>query len=64
MSKEVVRKLKTAREKLAMTQKELAAKLGVPVRTLISWENDQATPHPLTWEAVRWKLAALLAEKA
>lgn len=62
MSKEVVRKLKAARAKLGLTQKDLGKKLGIPMRTIIKWENDQATPHALTWEAVEGKLAAILAE--
>jgi DNA-binding XRE family transcriptional regulator len=63
MSATVVRKLKNARKKLTLTQAELAKLLGVPLRTLISWENDQHTPHGLTWEAVTARLSALLKEK-
>lgn len=47
MSEELKRKLKLAREALGLTQKQMAEKVGVPLRTLIGWENDQRTPRGL-----------------
>lgn len=63
MSKELASKLKAAREALALTQKALAEKLGVPLRTLIAWENDQRTPRGLALEALNAKLDALLPKR-
>ncbi|WP_038162492.1 helix-turn-helix transcriptional regulator [Verrucomicrobium sp. BvORR106] len=52
MSEELVRKLKAARERLSLTQKQMAERLGVPQRTYISWENDQYTPKGFTLKAL------------
>lgn len=52
MSEELVRKLKAARERLSLTQKAMAEKLGVPQRTYISWENDQYTPKGFALKAL------------
>lgn len=38
------RELAKRRRSLRMTQKAFADKLGVPLGTLISWENDQRKP--------------------
>jgi DNA-binding transcriptional regulator YiaG len=40
MSKELVRKLKAARELVGETQVVFAERLGVPTRTLIGWETN------------------------
>lgn len=43
--KEVVgQRLKTAREQLAVTQKELCAKIGMPVQSLLSYELGKRIP--------------------
>ncbi|WP_050031118.1 helix-turn-helix transcriptional regulator [Verrucomicrobium sp. BvORR034] len=60
MSAELVRKLKLAREQLGVTQKEMAARLGVSYNTLVSWENDARTPSALALEALNAKLDSLL----
>ena len=56
-------KLKDARAKLALSQSKLAAKLGVPTRTLICWENDQATPDKFKLEALERLIDQLLADQ-
>jgi DNA-binding XRE family transcriptional regulator len=63
MSKELARKLKDARALLGETQEAFAARLGVPKRTLIAWENDQYTPREFTLEALNAKLDAILKGK-
>ncbi|MDB6132488.1 MAG: family transcriptional regulator [Verrucomicrobiales bacterium] len=60
MSQDLRRKLKAAREKLGLSQSKFAALIGVPTRTLISWENDQATPRGLAFTALNEKLDAIL----
>jgi DNA-binding transcriptional regulator YiaG len=52
MSEEVVCKLKAARERLNLTQKEMAERLEVPLRTLIKWEQNQRTPSGLSLKAL------------
>lgn len=39
-------RLLVARKRQALSQKELAEKLGVSTRTVIRWERHRATPHP------------------
>lgn len=56
MSKEVADRLKLARTKVGETQREFALRMGVPQRTLISWENDQRTPRGLALEALTSRL--------
>lgn len=60
MSKSVQKQLRAARQKLNLTQKALAAQLGVPYKTLINWEQDANTPRGLALEALAGKLQALL----
>lgn len=60
MSKELKNKLKAAREKSGLTQKQFAEKIGVPYRTLVSWENDQRTPRGLALKALNAALDAIL----
>lgn len=62
MSEELKNKLKAAREKLGLTQKQFAEKIGVPYRTLVSWENDQRTPRGFALTALMEKLDAILSE--
>ncbi len=38
-------RLAGARDNAAMTQKELAAKLGIKLKTLKAWENDLTEPR-------------------
>ncbi|WP_009963140.1 helix-turn-helix transcriptional regulator [Verrucomicrobium spinosum] len=52
MSEELVRKLKAARERLSLTQKQMAEQLGTPLPTYIAWENDQRTPRGFTLKAL------------
>lgn len=63
MSKEIVRKLKEARALVGETQVVFSERLGVPTRTLISWENDQATPRGLALKALNDALDAILKGK-
>lgn len=42
--------LKAHRERLGLTQAELAALLGVPSRTHWEWESGKTTPHAITQE--------------
>lgn len=60
MSEELKNKLKAAREKLGLTQKAFAEKIGVPYRTLVGWENDQRTPRGLALKALNDALDAIL----
>lgn len=52
MSEELVRKLKAARERLGVTQKQMAERLQCPLPTYIKWENDQATPRGFALKAL------------
>jgi DNA-binding transcriptional regulator YiaG len=45
MSQDLRKKLKEARKKLGLSQAAAAREWGIPVRTLIGWENDQRTPR-------------------
>lgn len=38
-------RLKALRERLDLTQVAAAARLGIPARTWIAWENSQGTPR-------------------
>ena len=62
MSEELRLKLKAAREKLGLTQKQAAEKWGVPLPTLINWENDKSTPSRLALVAITKKLDRILAQ--
>lgn len=48
MSDSLKSKLKATRKRLGITQKQLAARLEIPLPTIVSWENDQRTPYPFT----------------
>jgi len=61
MSEELKRKLKLARLLLELTQKAMAEKMGIPMRTLIKWENDQATPRGFALTQLNAMLDALIA---
>jgi DNA-binding transcriptional regulator YiaG len=63
MSQELQRKLKAAREKLALSQSQLAEKLGIPLRTLQRWEQDQSTPPAFTLKTIEGRLDRILARK-
>jgi DNA-binding transcriptional regulator YiaG len=63
MSEELKRKIKEARALAGVTQKQLAAILGVPLPTLVHWENNQATPRGLALQALNAKLDEILAKK-
>jgi DNA-binding transcriptional regulator YiaG len=63
MSKEIARKLKAARSKLDLTQKEFAEQVGVSVHTLVQWETGQTDPRGLALDALKEKLSAILGPK-
>lgn len=63
MSKQIACKLKAARATLDKTQREMAAAIGVPLRTYINWEQDVNTPRGLTREALNAKVDGLLKGK-
>jgi DNA-binding transcriptional regulator YiaG len=63
MSQELRNQLKAARAKLGLSQSKFAAQIGVPTRTLIKWENDQATPRGLALAALNELLDKILLEK-
>ncbi|MDB6135179.1 MAG: family transcriptional regulator [Verrucomicrobiales bacterium] len=63
MSQELRAKLKAARKKLELTQNEAAQAWGVPVNTLICWENDQRTPAAFSLKMLNSMLNEILAEK-
>ncbi len=60
MSQELQRKLKAAREKLGLSQSQMADKLGVPVRTLQRWEQNQSTPAAFALKTIEEKLDRIL----
>lgn len=62
MSEELRDKLKAARAKLAMTQNQFAQRLGIPARTLESWEADRATPRGFALAALNQALDSILGE--
>ena len=62
MSEELRRKLKAAREKLGLSQSQAAKEWGIPLQTLVGWENDRHTPRGLALTAINEKLDAILAE--
>src|SRR5688572_21033520 len=40
---------KRLRQRLGLTQAELASRLGLSFATVNRWENGQSTPSPLAW---------------
>lgn len=44
--------IRTLRQKLGMTQEELAHELAVTVSTVNRWENAHAEPSKLAWKAI------------
>ena len=44
--------IKEARKKAGLTQKELAAKLGIAYQTLAQWENDLRNPNRETLQKI------------
>ena len=60
MSEELRNKLKTARAKLALTQNQFAERLGIPGRTLESWEANRATPRGFALSALNSALDEIL----
>ena len=63
MSQELRNRLREARAKLALSQSLFAQKIGIPLGTLIKWENDQATPRGLALTSINQILDKILAEK-
>jgi transcriptional regulator with XRE-family HTH domain len=49
--------LKTQRERLGLTQAELAALLDVPARTYWEWESGKTAPHAITQEGALARLS-------
>ena len=45
-------RIKEARKKAGLTQKELAAKLGIAYQTLAQWENDLRNPKRETLQKI------------
>lgn len=60
MSQELRARLKAARKKLDFTQNEAAQAWGVPVNTLICWENDQRTPTSFSLKMLNSMLDEIL----
>lgn len=56
--------IRRERERLGITQDELAKLLGVAANTVSRWEIGQRNPHPLTLKAIRTVLAEVKAEMA
>lgn len=61
MSKELQRKLLDSRAKLGQSQSQFAETIGVNVRTLQTWEQDQRTPRGFALIALNERLDAILA---
>ena len=53
-------KLKATRQKLGLSQSKLSIRLGVPMRTLIAWENNQRKPCLAKMTTLVWKLDAMM----
>lgn len=60
MSEELATKLKTAREKLGLSQSQAAKAWGISLKTLQAWEQDQRTPRGFALTALMEKLDAIL----
>jgi len=60
--KSIEMELKSAREKLGLTQTEMAKQMGVPFRTLQDWEGLKRHPKPMTRKGIRGILKELLDE--
>ena len=43
-------RIRQYRDRLGLTQGELAARLGVSFATVNRWENGQTKPSPLAWQ--------------
>jgi transcriptional regulator with XRE-family HTH domain len=52
-------RLKSERERLALTQAETAALLDVPARTYWEWEASKTTPYSVTQEGCLARLQAI-----
>jgi len=63
MSQELRNKLKAARQKTGLSQSQAAKAWGIPLRTLISWENDQYTPQGFALKAIMEMLDGILSGK-
>jgi len=48
--------LRAARRRAGLTQAGMAARLGVPVRTLRSWEQGTRRPTAVTWRLLQREL--------
>ena len=46
-------RIKRLRQRLGLTQVELAQRLGVSFTTVNRWENGQTRPSPLAWRRLR-----------
>jgi DNA-binding XRE family transcriptional regulator len=51
--------LKVHRERLGLTQAELASFLDVPARTYWEWESGKTTPHTITQEGALARLSKI-----
>ncbi len=63
MSEELKSKLKLTRAKLGLSQSQAAKAWGIPLRTLIGWENDARTPRGFALTQLNAMLDGLLAGK-
>ncbi len=52
MIETIGQRIKRIREAMGLTQKQLAAKLGVSSEHLNRWENDHHTPHKVFIKAL------------
>lgn len=55
-------RIKAARKKAKLTQKELGAKLGIAYQTLAQWENDLRNPKVETLDRIAVALGVSLSE--
>lgn len=60
MSDELKSKLKAAREKLGLTQRQFSESIGVSYKTLVDWEQNRRTPRGLALTLLTEKLDAIL----
>lgn len=63
MSEELKIKLKAVRAKLGLSQSQAAKAWGIPLRTLIGWENDQRTPRGFALTQLNALLDTAMAKK-
>jgi len=61
--KEIYKTIKTIRNKLGLTQEQLAQKLGVSFSTVNEWENNKRKPSPLAMRQIEMLIKEIGSKK-